>query len=159
MLNTKINHFLWHSAIILMWVFIALNLISVWNFSYALSNTWSTIKESMLISFSDDLYSDEVELNSAPEYSDKIMEMKNKYEEKFNSVIWNKLDNLTDDKLQLIIDKIDSLLKNTNNNKKIWLVKKDKIISQLLALKDIIFSKMSLEEYSIDIDLENILEI
>lgn len=159
MRNTKINHFLWHFLVIVTWVFIALNLISVWNFSYAFTSTWSDYKDSRVLVSEDDVYSDEVEFNSAPEYSEKIMKMKVSYEKKLIKIIWNKLMNVSDEKLEKVILKIDTILDTIEKKKNISKTKKDQIIAQLLALKDIIYETINDKYYSIDIDLDNILGV
>lgn len=159
MMSIKINHFLWHCLIISTGTLIALNLISVWNFSYAFSWTWSNYITSNIIVFQDELYSDEIKFNSAKEYSDNIIFLKSKYENNINSIIWDKLLNISDYKLNKVIYKIDILLDDLEKLQNLNKSTLESKIAQLLAIKSIIQDALDNREYSIDINLNTILKI
>ena len=104
-------------------------------------------------------YSDEVELNSAPEYSKKVIEMKWEYKTKFNKVLWDRLSKVSNSKLEIVYDRIEEKLEEIKSSETIDKERKDKIIAQLLALREIIAQEIENEELSIDIDLEEILKL
>jgi biopolymer transport protein ExbB/TolQ len=119
---------------------------------------WSAYSIASLTS--SNTYSEEVELNSAPEYSEKIMKMKSKYYDIFSYKIANSLKSQSTENLEKIIDKIDKAIKNAKENAKISMEKQEKILAQLLALKEIIEKALNESyEYSIDIDLEELLKV
>jgi hypothetical protein len=113
-----------------------------------------------LVSLTTKTYSDEVELNSAEEYSYQVRHKQKIYKVIFKKRLEYKIKRMDNTKLKKIIVKIDKYLEifkekeNINENKRI------KILAQLLALKEIIEEKINnSEEYSIDIDLEEILNV
>jgi hypothetical protein len=106
------------------------------------------------------LSEDELELNSAPAYSNNIREKKAMFKKKFNKHFSKKIDELSNEKLLKVADKIDSVLEKIENNDKMSQEKKEKIISQLLALLDIITEKIEYnEEFSLEIDLEELFSV
>jgi len=108
----------------------------------------------------DILSEDELELNSAPAYSNNIREKKAMFKKKFNKHFSKKIDELSNEKLLKVADKIDSVLEKIENNDKMSQEKKEKIISQLLALLDIITEKIEYnEEFSLEIDLEELFSV
>jgi hypothetical protein len=99
-----------------------------------------------------------MELNSAPKYSDNIREKKVIFKKKFNKHFSKKLDKLSNEKLVKVADRISIFLEEIEDNEKISLEKKEKIISQLLALLEVITEKIEYnEEFSLEIDLEELL--
>jgi len=102
MTHIKINKALWASLIVasLMICSISIHQTLTWtNSSYA-TNSYSK---------SQNTYSDEVSLEAAPEYSGEIMEYKEKYIEIYRKVLWDKLDTMSLEKLELINDRLDTI--------------------------------------------------
>ena len=107
-----------------------------------------------------DTYSEEVDLTSAPEYSENIVKMKSKYENIFEDKLKEKLKNTKNEHLDTFIERIDELIEKIKEKESMNLEEKEKILAQLLALKKVIqdIAEDNIE-YSIDIDLEEILKI
>jgi len=103
---------------------------------------------------------EELELNSADKYSDKVREKKAIFKEKFNKLLSKKLDKVSNDKLEKISERISKALERVEENEKMDSDKKDKTISQLLALLEVINEKIEYnEEFSVEIDLEELLSV
>lgn len=103
---------------------------------------------------------EELELHSAPEYSENIREKKDVFKEKFNKLLSKKLDKLSNEKLEKVADRIDRALERVEENEKLDLNKKEKIMSQLLALLEVIEEKIEHnEEFSLEIDLDELLSV
>ena len=67
---------------------------------------------------------------------------------------------IPDEKLEKVSDRINKALERVEENEKMNSDKKDKVISQLLALLEIINEKIEYnEEYSVEIDLEALLSV
>lgn len=105
-------------------------------------------------------YSDEVELTSAPEYSEKTMRLKWEYLNIFREKLWDRIKSIDSEKLKLISEKIDKIIETTKENPRLSVEKQEKILAQLLALKQIIETEIDYDEqYSIDIDLEELFKV
>lgn len=103
---------------------------------------------------------EELELNSADKYSDKVREKKVVFKEKFNKLLSKKLDKIPAEKLEKVSERINKALERVEENEKMNSDKKDKVISQLLALLEIIEEKIEYnEEFSLEIDLEELLSV
>jgi hypothetical protein len=103
---------------------------------------------------------EEMELNSAPKYSDNIREKKVIFKKQFNKHFSKKLDKLSNEKLEKVAERISIVLDKIENNEKMSLEKKEKIMSQLLALLEVITEKIEYnEEYSLEIDLEELFSV
>lgn len=131
-------------------------------------NDYTTVSWFTTTTTYEDTYSEEVdivteeemELNSANKYSDKILEKKEIFKEKFTKLLWKRLSKLPEEKLEKIIDRIDSRIDSIQKNDKISEEKREKIISQLLALLELFEDQLEYnEEFSLEIDLEEILSI
>ncbi len=146
---------------ILLTILIALSLlVSVININQQIAfNNDSKNKNNLQYLSSAMTYSEEVELNSAPEYSENIEKMKSKYYDIFLYKLNDLLKNKSTDSLEKIIDKIDKAIENIKWNDKVSLEKQEKILAQLLALKELIEKDLNeAYEYSIDIDLDELLK-
>lgn len=146
---------------ILLTILIALSLlVSVININQQIAfNNDSKNKNNLQYLSSAMTYSEEVELNSAPEYSENIEKMKSKYYDIFLYKLNDLLKNKSTDSLEKIIDKIDKAIENIKWNDKVSLEKQEKILAQLLALKELIEKALNeAYEYSIDIDLDELLK-
>jgi biopolymer transport protein ExbB/TolQ len=121
-------------------------------------STWSTASTySEEVNIVDEA---ELELNSAAEYSENVREKKAVFKEKFNKLLSKKLDKLSNEKLEKVADRIDRALERVEENEKLNLDKKEKIISQLLALLEVIEEKIEHnDEFSLEIDLEELLSV
>ena len=121
-------------------------------------STWSTTD-----TYSKEVYiveDEEVELNSAPQYSENIREKKALFKEKFDKLLSKKLDTFSNEKLEKVEERINNALLNLEKNEKLAINKKEKIISQLLALLEVIKEKIEYnEEFSLEIDLEKLLSV
>ena len=105
-------------------------------------------------------YSDEAELNSAPEYSEKILEKKEKYKTIFKEALWDKLKKISSDNLKMISERIENKLEIIKETDKVSEEKKEKIIAQLLSLLELINERLNEDdEYSIDINLEELFKV
>lgn len=97
---------------------------------------------------------------STNEIKEKIKEVKQtlivKYKEKFIKQLWNKLDNISDEKLKLILDKIVTKRENISNNAKITTSSKEKLLAQLDALIEIINDKLWITDND-EINLDEII--
>jgi len=85
------------------------------------------------------------------EREDKIV----KYKEAFNSRLKSRLDRISDSKLEKVATKVDAAIEKIENNSRISDTKKDALMSQLIALKEIIDEKLEdngAEEDTIDLD-------
>ncbi|MDD4151141.1 MAG: hypothetical protein PHR68_00845 [Candidatus Gracilibacteria bacterium] len=94
---------------------------------------------------------------SINEVKEKIKEVKQtlivKYKEKFIKQLGNKLDNISDEKLKLILDKIVVKRENISNNAKLTSTSKEKLLAQLDALTEIINEKLGItnnDEINVD---------
>ena len=83
-----------------------------------------------------------------------------KYKWKFLERLWKVLDKASTSKLEKISAKIDWLIERFESNSKLSDKRKDKIISQLIALKEIIDEKLEENDAEMeDLDLESILDV
>jgi len=105
-------------------------------------------------------YSDEVDLNSASEYSPDIMKKQKIFKKILKERLEKRLKNIDNEKLEIVIQKIDKYLEIFQNKDNINEEKRTKIIAQLLALKEIIQEKINnSKKYSIEINLDEILNV
>ncbi len=82
-----------------------------------------------------------------------------KYKSAFVKRIGNKLDKISEDKLERLLSKIGQLIEKYENNDKLSDDRKDKVISQLVALQEMIEEKLEDEDDEDILDIEEILEI
>ncbi len=85
----------------------------------------------------------------------KRMDLVRNYKKKFIAKVWSRLDNISDEKLEKISDKIEKLMERYESNDKISEERKDKFMSQLIALRELIEEKLAenaLEDDVIDVD-------
>jgi len=94
-------------------------------------------------------------LNTRKEYIDVKVALIEEYKEKFMNRLKTMLDNIAPKKLEKVIARIDKLEENIRNNEKLTDEKREKLLAQIVALREIIENKM--DEYQIgneEIDLE-----
>ena len=92
---------------------------------------------------------------SATAFKWKRQELVKSYKKRFTKRIGNRLDNISNGKLEKISDKIDVLMDRYESNTKISEERKDRFVSQLVALKSMIDAKVAenaAEDDLIDID-------
>lgn len=156
MKHIKIHkHHFWtliFSCLLFIWVTIHQTVAG--NIYSSMKNTYS--QEVKII----DMSEEELELNSAPKYSKEITEKKVIFKEKLNKVLAKKLDEFPNEKLEKVSERINTALEQVENNEKMKQDKKEKIISQLLALLEIIEEKIEYnEDFSLEIDLEELFSV
>ena len=87
------------------------------------------------------------------EYRGERSEIVEKYKTSFVKRIGNRLDSISDGKLEMVLEKIEVLIKKYEENEDISDDRKDKVVSQLVALQEIIEEKLEgVEEDILDID-------
>ena len=113
-----------------------------------------------LVSLTTKTYSDEVELSSASEYSPEVIKKQKVYKKILKEKLKKKLKNIDNVKLEKVIEKIDKYLEIFQDKDDINEEKRTKILAQLLALKEVLQEKIeSTEEYSIEIDLDDLFNV
>jgi hypothetical protein len=113
-----------------------------------------------LVSLTTKTYSDEVDLNSASEYSPEVMKKQKIYKKILKEKLEKRLEKVNSNKLEKIIDKIDKYLEIYQDKDNIDESKRTKILAQLLALKEVIQERLeNSKEYSIEINLDEILNV
>lgn len=80
------------------------------------------------------------------DFKDQRQALRAKYKEKFVAALGTKLDNLSDEKLNKVLVKIEAAIEKTTANEKLSQVNKNKILAQLEALKAIINEKLWVTE-------------
>lgn len=94
------------------------------------------------------------------EFRGERNELVQKYKDSFISRLKNALDKIPDDKLEKVLAKIDAAMEKYEENEKITEERKDKIMSQLIALKEIIEEKIEERDTEEDgLDLEELLSV
>lgn len=100
-------------------------------------------------------------VNEKKDFIEKIKTKREEYKPKYKDVFIKKigwvLDKLSNDKLNLILKKIDTMISQVESNTKISSDKKDILLSQLDALKEIISEKLDIT-ISEEINLDEILK-
>ncbi|MDQ7009907.1 MAG: hypothetical protein Q9M94_06455 [Candidatus Gracilibacteria bacterium] len=80
-----------------------------------------------------------------------------KYKTAFISKLGTRIEKINDSKLEIILPKIDTLVEKMEKNTRLTEEKRDMIISQLIALKEIIEEKLENSAADVDIDIEELL--
>ena len=92
------------------------------------------------------------------EFRIKRWEMVEKYKTIFINKLGNRIKRISTSKLKKILPKIDQITKKIENNKRLTKERKDRIINQLQALKEIIEDRLAeVEDTQIDTSVEAIL--
>ena len=93
------------------------------------------------------------------EFREEKKELVGKYKKAFVNKLGNKLEKIPTDRLDAISQKIDGIIEVYSNNTRLSEEKKDALLSQLEALKDIIDDRINESEVEEELDIEAILEI
>jgi predicted KAP-like P-loop ATPase len=80
-----------------------------------------------------------------------------KYKKAFAEKLGERLDKISDEKLEKIISKIDSVKTKVEENEKMSEDKKERLFAQLDAIKDLINEK--LDKTSEDLDIDDLLDV
>lgn len=86
------------------------------------------------------------------EFKNQRSELRSKYKKSFATKLENRLDSISETKLEKILIVIDNKIGEVEVNTKLSEIQKERILSQLEALKEIINEKLSMLEDAIDID-------
>lgn len=81
-----------------------------------------------------------------------------KYKTQFMNALGNRLDNMDQAKLQLVLTRIDEAIAKVEANTALSQTNKDKLLAQLDALKDIINEKLSSMDPNSNIDINSLLQ-
>lgn len=114
------------------------------------------MKENML-SQNMEIRKDNVQVRQ--DFRQQRQDLRVKYKEKFTKALWDRLDKMTDEKLEKVLTRIESAIEKTSANEKLSQTNKDKILAQLEALKSIINEKLWINEDSetLEVNVEELL--
>lgn len=114
------------------------------------------MKENML-SQNMEIRKDNVQVRQ--DFRQQRQDLRVKYKEKFTKALWDRLDKMTDEKLEKVLTRIESAIKKTSANEKLSQTNKDKILAQLEALKSIINEKLWINEAAetLEVNVEELL--
>jgi Zn-dependent oligopeptidase len=93
------------------------------------------------------------------EFREEKKELVGKYKQAFVSKLGSKLEKIPTDRLDAISQKIDGLIEKFSENTRLSDTKKEALLGQLEALKDIIDDRINATEEEEELDIEAILEI
>lgn len=110
------------------------------------------------ISYTQNTYSDEVELNSASKYNKNITTIKNKYKKIFEKKLWEKLGKMKTKTLEKLNERIEEIIKKVEVNKYMDDDKKEKTLWQYIALMEVIEEEIEIRN-DLMIDLDKIFEV
>jgi len=88
----------------------------------------------------------EEQKQSRNEFRENRNEMINKYKENYLNKLSTAIPRIKSDKLEQVSDKIDALLEKIESNTKITQEKKDKLLAQIISLKEIMDEEVELRE-------------
>lgn len=88
------------------------------------------------------------------DFRQQRQDLRVKYREQFTKALGSRLDKMNEDKLNIVITRIDSAIAKVESNTKLTQTNKDKLLAQLDALKDLINEKLgnTSAEEAIDVD-------
>ncbi len=147
--NIKINRHLFSTLLLS-----SLTLVTIISYKTLNINKVVADKETYEVSY----YSDEVELNSASKYNPNIIKEKEKYKKVFKEKLANKLEKVSIEKLKKLNERIEKIIDKTMENENISDNKKEKLVGQLLALKEVIQIEIDIRN-DLMINLDDLLEI
>lgn len=76
-------------------------------------------------------------------YSNKVEILKNKYKLKYNRTIINLSTKITDEKLELIISRVDNMLVSYSKVENISISQKENMFAMLYAIRDLFYKELS----------------
>ena len=147
--NIKINKHLFSTLLLS-----SLTLVTIISYKTLNINKVVADKETYEVNY----YSDEIELNSASKYNPNIIKEKEKYKKIFKEKLANKLEKISIENLEKLNERIEKIIEKTIENEKMTDEKKEKLIWQLLALKEVINIEIEVRN-ELMINLDELLKI